>query len=61
MNIVLDMNLSPRLRRVLSDAGHNARHWSEVGGHDDADPECESSRWMSENLLLNSFFSQENT
>lgn len=37
MNIVLDMNLSPRLRRVLSDAGHNARHWSEVGGHDDAD------------------------
>jgi predicted nuclease of predicted toxin-antitoxin system len=31
VKILIDMNLTPRWCRVLEDAGHEARHWSEVG------------------------------
>lgn len=31
MNIVIDMNLSPRWVNVLSRAGFAVRHWSDVG------------------------------
>jgi hypothetical protein len=31
MEILVDMNLSPRWVDVLNDAGHEARHWTEIG------------------------------
>jgi len=31
MKFVVDMNLSPAWRDVLTDAGHDAVHWSDVG------------------------------
>ena len=31
MKIVIDMNLSPQWVSVLSSAGHECTHWSEVG------------------------------
>ena len=31
MNILIDMNLSPRWCEVLRTHGHDARHWSQVG------------------------------
>lgn len=33
MNLLLDMNLSPVLARLLSSHGHDVVHWSEVGDH----------------------------
>lgn len=31
MNVVVDMCLPPELAKLLNTAGHQARHWSEVG------------------------------
>jgi predicted nuclease of predicted toxin-antitoxin system len=31
MNLLVDMNLSPRWIRVLTDAGFDAAHWSSLG------------------------------
>lgn len=31
MNIIIDMNLSPRWVGVLTNAGFDARHWSAIG------------------------------
>ena len=33
MNLLLDMNLSPVLARLLSSHGHDVVHWSEVGDY----------------------------
>jgi predicted nuclease of predicted toxin-antitoxin system len=33
VNLLLDMNLSPVLARLLSSHGHDVVHWSEVGDH----------------------------
>ena len=37
MRILIDMNLPPRWKAVLERAGHDARHWSEVGPPDATD------------------------
>ncbi|MGV1006008.1 MAG: DUF5615 family PIN-like protein [Candidatus Nanopelagicales bacterium] len=31
MKLLVDMNLSPRWVHLMREAGHDARHWSEVG------------------------------
>ena len=31
MKILLDMNLTPKWRYSLEEAGHEVRHWSEIG------------------------------
>lgn len=31
MNILIDMNLSPRWVEMLNNAGHHATHWISVG------------------------------
>jgi predicted nuclease of predicted toxin-antitoxin system len=33
VKILIDMNLSPQWREVLRSAGHEVRHWSEIGAH----------------------------
>ena len=33
MNLLLDMNLSPVLARLLYSHGHDVVHWSEVGDY----------------------------
>jgi predicted nuclease of predicted toxin-antitoxin system len=33
VNLLLDMNLSPVLARLLSSHGHDVVHWSEVGDY----------------------------
>jgi predicted nuclease of predicted toxin-antitoxin system len=37
MKILIDMNLSPAWQDILSDAGHEAVHWSQVGPPDAKD------------------------
>ena len=37
MRLLIDMNLSPRLATHLSNHGHDATHWLEVGQPDAAD------------------------
>lgn len=37
MNLLIDMNLSPRWVEVLTRAGHRAQHWSKVGAPDAPD------------------------
>lgn len=37
MKILLDMNLAPASAGVLLAAGHDARHWGELGAHDASD------------------------
>lgn len=37
MKILIDMSLTPRWRPVLEGAGHEVRHWSEVGREDAPD------------------------
>jgi predicted nuclease of predicted toxin-antitoxin system len=39
MKLLVDMNLSPRWTRFLSDAGIEAAHWSEVGAGNAPDTE----------------------
>ena len=39
MKILLDMNLTPLWRDVLTEAGHEVEHWSRVGRPDAADIE----------------------
>jgi predicted nuclease of predicted toxin-antitoxin system len=39
MKLLLDMNLSPRWLRALTDAGFEAVHWSTCGGSGAADAE----------------------
>lgn len=39
MKIVVDMNLSPRWAAFLTDEGHNATHWSQVGAATATDAE----------------------
>ena len=43
MKILVDMNLSPALWRMLSSQGWTASHWSEVG--DPRAPDGEIMRW----------------
>lgn len=47
MNILIDMNLSPAWAPVLTAAGHNARHWSDVGDPGAADATI--LRWALDN------------
>ena len=42
MRLVIDMNLSPRWERTLTEAGHDAVHWSLVG-----DPRASDAELMS--------------
>jgi predicted nuclease of predicted toxin-antitoxin system len=37
VKILVDMNLTPKWCRALGDAGHEARHWSEIGPADASD------------------------
>jgi predicted nuclease of predicted toxin-antitoxin system len=37
VKILIDMNLTPKWCRALGDAGHEARHWSEIGAVDASD------------------------
>lgn len=46
MNILLDMNLSPRLCPLLVGAGHDARHWSDTGRYNA--PDTEIMEWARE-------------
>jgi len=46
MKFVIDMNLSPQWIGVLRSAGHEAKHWSDVGRFDA--PEVEILRWAGE-------------
>ena len=39
MKILIDMNLSPHWVQLLTEAGHEAVHWSEVGTFDASDRE----------------------
>lgn len=39
MKVVIDMNLSPKWREILEQAGHEARHWSEIGAPNASDSE----------------------
>ena len=39
MKVVIDMNLSPRWVKMLTDAGFEARHWSNCGSPDAPDSE----------------------
>ncbi|MBN9309972.1 DUF5615 family PIN-like protein [Devosia sp.] len=39
MNLIVDMNLPPRLASSLRGAGHVAVHWSELGAADAVDSE----------------------
>jgi predicted nuclease of predicted toxin-antitoxin system len=39
MKLLLDMNLSPRLEMILSEAGFHVAHWSRVGRTDASDAE----------------------
>ena len=45
MNILIDMNLSPRWCAVLQEGGHNAVHWSSVG--EPTAPDQEVMNWAS--------------
>jgi predicted nuclease of predicted toxin-antitoxin system len=42
MKLLVDMNLSPRLCALLSKAGHEAKHWSEIG-----DPRADDAELLS--------------
>lgn len=39
MKVLVDMNLSPRLAILLTEAGLEATHWSELGAANTPDPE----------------------
>jgi predicted nuclease of predicted toxin-antitoxin system len=39
VKLLIDMNLAPNWVRVLANAGHDARHWSEVGDQRASDTE----------------------
>ena len=47
MNLLLDMNISPRWAAVLNAGGHHAVHWSDVG--DPAAPDSELFAWATDN------------
>ena len=50
MKIVIDMNLSPHWVRLLTDAGHEAIHWSEVGAPNA--PDHEIMAWAKSNDFI---------
>jgi predicted nuclease of predicted toxin-antitoxin system len=47
VKILVDMNLSPEWPRFLESAGHEAKHWTEIGSPMALDEEL--MRWASEN------------
>lgn len=47
MKLLVDMNLSPRWVKLLSDSGFEALHWSTVGKATASDPEIMA--WASDN------------
>lgn len=47
MNLLLDMNISPRWAAVLNAGGHHAVQWSDVG--DPAAPDSELFAWGTDN------------
>jgi predicted nuclease of predicted toxin-antitoxin system len=47
VKILIDMNLTPEWRRALEDAGHEAKHWSEIGAADASDEAI--MHWCREN------------
>ena len=50
MKIVIDMNLSPHWVQLLTDAGHEAVHWSEVGAPNA--PDREIMTWARSNGFI---------
>jgi predicted nuclease of predicted toxin-antitoxin system len=56
MQFLIDMNLSPRLVDLLTDAGHQAIYWGTIGRADAEDSEILT--WAKNNnciLLTNNF------
>lgn len=54
MNLLIDMNPTPRWVEYLNDAGHNAIHWSSVGRLSAKDQEiCDYARTRGYILLTN--------
>jgi predicted nuclease of predicted toxin-antitoxin system len=52
MKIVIDMNMSPKWCSVLNSAGHNARHWSEIGAAESEDLEILDWARANEHIIL---------
>lgn len=52
MKILVDMNLSPRLATLLSKAGFDAAHWTEIGAADAPDREIMSHARAHEFVVL---------
>jgi predicted nuclease of predicted toxin-antitoxin system len=47
VKILLDMNLTPKWRTTLEQAGHEVRHWSEIGAGNA--PDTEIMEWARRN------------
>ena len=47
MRLLIDMNLTPKWCQALENAGHEAKHWSEIGAANASDEAI--MHWCSEN------------
>lgn len=52
MKLLVDMNLSPRWVRMLTDAGIEAVHWSNLGANNAPDPEIMAYARMNDCVVL---------
>ena len=52
MKFLIDMNLSPRLADLLTDAGHHAIHWGTIGRANAEDSEILSWAKMNDYVIL---------
>lgn len=52
MNVVIDMNLSPRWEESLAQAGFGARHWSRIGSPSASDAEILAWARAEQHILL---------